>query len=84
MFSGLQFRLSKRVAQGRWIAVGPSEGFAIGAVDVSTEQSLEFVGLSAQPSAWGPGGELPGPSFAELDPVTASELLADLTELVAR
>jgi hypothetical protein len=55
-----------------------------GAVDVSTEQSLEFVGLSEQPSAWDPPGEPSKPAFAELDPVAASELLADLTELVAR
>ncbi|WP_455357120.1 DUF4132 domain-containing protein [Streptomyces sp. SYSU K217416] len=84
MFAGVQFCLSKRVAKDRWIIVTPSEGFTIGAVDVSTEQSLEFIGLSEQPSARNPPGELSRPAFAELDPVTASELLADLTELVAR
>ncbi|MDW6056994.1 DUF4132 domain-containing protein [Streptomyces sp. FXJ1.4098] len=84
MFAGVQCRLSKRVAKDRWIVVSPSEGFTIGAVDVSTEQSLEFIGLSEQPSAWDPPGEPSRLAFAELDPVTASELLADLTELVAR
>ncbi|MGW1785932.1 DUF4132 domain-containing protein [Streptomyces sp. NPDC002143] len=84
MFAGVQCWLSKRVAKDRWIIVSPSEGFTIGAVDVSTEQSLEFIGLSEQPSAWSPPGELSRLAFAELDPVTASELLADLTELVAR
>ncbi|WP_210435244.1 DUF4132 domain-containing protein [Saccharopolyspora sp. ASAGF58] len=84
MFAGVQCWLSKRVAKDRWIIVSPSEGFTIGAVDVSTEQTLEFIGLSEQPSAWNPPGELSRLAFAELDPVTASELLADLTELVAR
>ncbi|MEU5640976.1 DUF4132 domain-containing protein [Streptomyces milbemycinicus] len=84
MFAGVQCQLSKRVAKDRWIVVSPSEGFTLGAVDVSTEQSLEFIGLSEQPSAWDPPGEPSRLAFAELDPVTASELLADLTELVAR
>ncbi|MGO4429977.1 hypothetical protein AB4Z54_67320, partial [Streptomyces sp. MCAF7] len=84
MFGGVQCRLSKRVAKDRWIVVSPSEGFTIGAVDVSTEQSLAFIGLSEQPSAWDPPGEPSRLAFAELDAVTASELLADLTELVAR
>ncbi|MDH6624661.1 putative DNA-binding WGR domain protein [Streptomyces sp. LBL] len=84
MFAGVQCRLSKRVAKDRWIIVSPSDGFRLGAVDVSTEQSLEFIGLSEQPSAWNPPGEPSRLAFAGLDPVTASELLADLTELVAR
>ncbi|MFB9838253.1 DUF4132 domain-containing protein, partial [Actinoallomurus acaciae] len=84
MFAGVQCRLSKRVAKDRWIVVGPSEGFTIGAVDVSTEQSLEFIGLSEQPGAWSPPGEPSRLAFADLDPVTASEVLADLTDLVAR
>lgn len=84
MFAGVQCRLSKRVAKDRWIVVSPSEGFTLGAVDVSAEQSLEFIGLSEQPSAWDPPGEPSRLAFAELDPVIASELLADLTELVAR
>ncbi|MFJ9161547.1 DUF4132 domain-containing protein [Streptomyces griseoviridis] len=83
MFGGLQCQLSKRVAKNRWIVVSPSEGFTIGAVDVTGDQSLEYVGLSDQPSAWSPRGEPAHLTFAELDQVTASELLADLTELTA-
>lgn len=84
MFAGVRCWLSKRVAKDRWGIVSPSVGFTIGAVDVSTEQSLEFVGLSEQPSAWDPPGEPSRLAFAELDPVAASELLADLTEPVTR
>ncbi|WP_432109858.1 DUF4132 domain-containing protein [Streptomyces sp. AA1529] len=82
MFAGYQGQLSKPVGKNRWIVVSPSEGFIIGAVDASTEQSLEYIGLTDQPTAWTPSGEPSRPTFAELDPVTTSELLADLTELV--
>lgn len=84
MFGGVQVWLTKRVAKDRWVVISPSEGFAIGAVDVASEQSLEYIGLSGRPSAWDPPREPSTLAFTELDPVTVSEVLADLTELVAR
>jgi hypothetical protein len=40
--------------------------------------------LCGPPDASDPDPEPSGPAFAELDPVTVSEVLADLTELVTR
>ncbi|MFF5565950.1 DUF4132 domain-containing protein [Streptomyces sp. NPDC012623] len=84
MFAGVQCWMSKRVAKDRWVIVIPSDGFKIGAVDLSAEQSLLHIGLSVRPSAWDQPGEPARLAFAELDPVAVSELLSDLAELVAR
>lgn len=84
VFAGIQLCLSERVATDRWAVIGPSEGFVIGAVDISSEQTLERIELCGHPRASDPAQEPSGPAFAELDPVTVSEVLADLTELVTR
>jgi hypothetical protein len=84
MFAGVQLGLSKRVAENRWVVLGLSEGFVIGAVDATSEQTLEGMELYGPPGGPDPVREPSGPAFVELDPVTVSEVLTDLTELVTR
>ncbi|MFR9729048.1 DUF4132 domain-containing protein [Saccharopolyspora sp. MS10] len=83
MFAGIQPHLAKRVGKNRWLVIGPSEGFRLGNIDPTVEQTLDFVGLADHPSSWGPSGDTPL-SFTELDPVTTSELLAELAALAER
>jgi hypothetical protein len=62
------------------VVIGLEPGIAIGAMDVFPEQKLESISL--KDSSWQHGGQ--GQiSLGRLDPIAASELIRDLTELTA-
>ncbi|GAB2584949.1 hypothetical protein GCM10027168_17170 [Streptomyces capparidis] len=80
--NGIQGWLTKAVAPDRWVVLGLDPGIAIGTLDLWPEQTLRHVWIDDRPDGhWTPRGAL---RFAELDPVAASELVADLTDLTAQ
>ncbi|WP_030542014.1 DUF4132 domain-containing protein [Streptomyces albus] len=81
--AGVECWITRQVAEKRWVILNPSDGIAVGAIDIFPEQKVEAVWLHNRPGDWSPphqGVELP---FADIDPVILSEVIADLTELTA-
>ncbi|MBG6141574.1 DUF4132 domain-containing protein [Longispora fulva] len=78
---GIQAWMHMVVAGGRAIVVNLDPGIAAGAVTELPEQRVEHVWVNDGPTGdWCPRGSL---RLGDLDPVTASELLRDLTEVTA-
>ncbi|MFD5434207.1 WGR and DUF4132 domain-containing protein [Kitasatospora sp. NPDC127067] len=78
--AGVERWLSRRVGPDRYVVLAPEHGIAVGMHDVYPEQQVETVWLDTRPGDyWTHNRTLP--TFAELDPVIASEVIADLTEL---
>ncbi|HET9139476.1 DUF4132 domain-containing protein [Actinophytocola sp.] len=76
---GVELWVFRPVSGGMAVVVDLDPGIAVGAVDEFPEQKVEKVWLNdKEVGDWVPAGRL---TFAALDPVTASEVLADLTEL---
>ncbi|MFE9423757.1 hypothetical protein ACFYNO_12445 [Kitasatospora sp. NPDC006697] len=80
--AGVEAWLSKPLADGCHLVVELAEGIPVGAVDLFPEQTLEAVWLDTAPGSYWPAREHPL-LFGGLDPVTASELLADLAAATA-
>jgi hypothetical protein len=78
--AGIEPFISRRLPGGRYIVIDLDPGIAVGAVDSLPDQTLEAVGLASRPEQRWLGGGATG-SFADLDPVTVSEILADLATL---
>ncbi|MFG2919663.1 DUF4132 domain-containing protein [Kitasatospora sp. NPDC048298] len=78
--AGVERWLSRRVGPNRYVVLAPEDGIAVGAHDAYPEQRVETVWLDVRPGDYWTRGRT-FPTFAELDPVTASEMIADLTEL---
>ncbi|MFG2000711.1 DUF4132 domain-containing protein [Spirillospora sp. NPDC048911] len=78
--AGVERWISRQVSAGRHVVLDLNPGFAIGMLDEFPEQKLEYVWISARPDDYLPRVGTPY-TFGELDPVTASEVLADLTSL---
>jgi predicted DNA-binding WGR domain protein len=76
---GVEDRILRPVPGGRTVIVELEPGIAVGVVDEFPEQKIQRVWLNPNSDGyWYTDGALP---FGELDPVTASEVLAELTEL---
>ncbi|MEV5408178.1 DUF4132 domain-containing protein [Thermopolyspora sp. NPDC052614] len=80
--AGVQGWISRQVAADRHVVIDLDPGIAIGAVDLKPEQTLMYVRLGDRPADYWPSHGTDR-TFGELDPVIASEVLADLTELTA-
>ncbi|WP_371501822.1 DUF4132 domain-containing protein [Kitasatospora sp. NBC_00374] len=78
--AGVERWLSRRVGPDRYVVLAPEHGIAVGMHDVYPEQRVETVWLDIRPGDYWTHNRT-FPTFAELDPVTASEVIADLTEL---
>ncbi|GAA2070655.1 DUF4132 domain-containing protein [Actinomadura alba] len=77
---GVECWISRETPGGLHIVISLDPGIQAGHVQMLPEQRLEHVWLGAQPGDYDP--DRVGPyAFGELDPVTASEILTDLTEL---
>jgi hypothetical protein len=78
--AGIERWISRQVTEGRYVVIDLDPGIAVGVVDALPEQTLQYVWLGDRPTDFWPSR---GASrrFGELDPATASEVLADLTEL---
>ncbi|MFJ8128916.1 WGR and DUF4132 domain-containing protein [Streptomyces hydrogenans] len=81
--AGVERWFHRRLGPECHLVVQLEPGIAVGMLDEFPDQTLDTVRLDTRP-----GDHLPGRAhplrFADLDPVTVSELLADLTELTAR
>ncbi|GAB3964476.1 hypothetical protein GCM10029978_025060 [Actinoallomurus acanthiterrae] len=78
--AGVEHFIFKELPDGRYAVIDLDPGIAVGAIDVLPEQKLDVVWLADAPQDYRPNRGTTR-RFGELDPVTASELLADLTEL---
>ncbi|WP_242894688.1 DUF4132 domain-containing protein [Actinomadura litoris] len=77
---GVECWISRRLAPDRFAVIDLHPGIVAGAVEAEPEQTLAAVRLAERP-AWPRPGDPSPHRFGALDPVTASELLADLTTL---
>ncbi|MER7584183.1 DUF4132 domain-containing protein [Kitasatospora sp. NPDC097691] len=78
--NGVEQWLSRRVGPNLYVVIAPEEGIAVGMFDSYPEQRVETVWLDRRPGDYWTHNRT-FPTFAELDPVIASEVIADLTEL---
>ncbi|MFV2171689.1 DUF4132 domain-containing protein [Actinomadura sp. LOL_016] len=77
--------LVRPAEDGRHVVVTLKTGLFVGYVSESGDQTLEAVWIGTDPAPDGFAHENPGRercTFADLDPVTASEILGDLTAVV--
>ncbi|MGC7096534.1 DUF4132 domain-containing protein [Amycolatopsis lurida] len=79
--NGMRPWLFRRVGEAHAVVVGLDPGIPFGLVDEFPEQRITAVWLNDRPHGE-PLPRVPGPCFGSLDPVTASEVLAELTELI--
>jgi len=80
--AGIQGSISRAAGEGRFIVVGLDPGIAVGAPDMFPEHRLCSIWIADRPDSWGRRHADPV-RFGDLDPVTASEVIADLTELTS-
>jgi hypothetical protein len=78
--AGVERWIAKQLPDGRFVVIDLDPGIAVGAIDMLPEQKLDVVWLADAPQDYWPNRGITH-RFGELDPMTASELLADLTEL---
>ena len=79
--NGVERWLSRNLGPGRYVVLEPEYGLAVGMVTaVGENQNIDRVWLAEGPGDYRSNLEYPL-RFADLDPVTASEVLADLTWL---
>ncbi|QKG20389.1 DUF4132 domain-containing protein [Actinomadura verrucosospora] len=73
--------ISRRVADGRYVVIDLDPGISVGAVDATGDhQTLDYVWFATEPTDYRPRKGTPL-KFGDLDPVMASEILADLDTL---
>lgn len=80
--NGVERWLSRRLGRHCYLVIAPDEGIAVGMVGEFPDQVLETVWLDTTPGDYWFSRSHPL-TFADLDAVVASEVLADLTELTA-
>jgi predicted DNA-binding WGR domain protein len=80
--AGVERWFHRRVGHDRHVVIGLHEGIAVGAVDVFPDQTFETVWIDSAPGDYWSGRTYPL-RFGDLDPITASEILTDLTEVTA-
>lgn len=78
--AGVERWISKRLGDDRYLVVALDTGIAVGVVEMFPDQILETVWLDERPGDYWCGGDH-ALRFGELDAVTLSELLVDLTGL---
>ncbi|NDU73908.1 DUF4132 domain-containing protein [Actinomadura sp. DSM 109109] len=79
--AGVERWIHRHVADRRYVVIDLDPGFAVGALDATGDhQVLEYVWLAEEPTDFWPAKGTPL-TFGELHPVTASEILSDLTAL---
>ncbi|MFD4377223.1 DUF4132 domain-containing protein [Streptomyces sp. NPDC058486] len=80
--AGVERWFSRRLAPERHLVIELEPGIAVGVIDEFPDQTLRTVWLDTHPGDHWPSRTYPL-RFADLDPVTVSELLTDLTELTS-
>ena len=82
--AGIERWFSKRLGDDCYLVIALNDGIAVGMVDYFPDQTFETVWLAAAPDDYMPNHRSYTQRLGDLDPVTASELLADLTEVTAK
>ncbi len=81
--AGIQGWIWRATPAGRAIVVDLDPGIPVGALDILPEQQIASIWINDGPAGgWRP--RQPHRAFGDLDTVTASEMLRDLTEVLAR
>ncbi|MFC8721667.1 WGR and DUF4132 domain-containing protein [Kitasatospora sp. NPDC057198] len=80
--AGVERWFSKRLGDRCHLVIALDEGIAVGMLDEFPDQTFETVWLDSSPGDHSSRHEYPL-RYGDLDPVTASELLADLEEVTA-
>ncbi|MEV7026812.1 DUF4132 domain-containing protein, partial [Kitasatospora sp. NPDC093558] len=80
--AGIERWFSKKLGEGLHLVIALNEGIWVGVVDEFPDQVFETVWLDRSPRDFWRNTQYPA-TFGELDPVVASELLADLEEVTA-
>ncbi|GLW68343.1 hypothetical protein Kpho02_06420 [Kitasatospora phosalacinea] len=80
--AGVERWFSKRLGEGCHLVIQLDEGIAVGLVDMFPDQTFEAVWLDSAPGDHWSSRDYPL-RYGDLDPVAASELLADLEEVTA-
>jgi hypothetical protein len=81
--NGVECWLSRKLGPDCHVVLEPEDGIAVGMPDgVYDEQAIRNIWLAAEPDYYSPRSVYPL-KFGGLDPVTASEVLADLTWLTS-
>ncbi|MEO6090285.1 MAG: DUF4132 domain-containing protein [Umezawaea sp.] len=78
--AGVECWITRPLPDGGSVVVNLDPGIAVGVVTMFEEQKLTDVWLNDRGGEWHRRG---GRAFGELDPITASEVLADLTSLTS-
>ncbi|MFC3575855.1 DUF4132 domain-containing protein [Streptomyces yaanensis] len=81
--AGVERWFHRRIDEDHYLVIGLDEGIAVGVVDMFPDQTFETVWLDSSPGDYRQSHTHPL-RFGDLDPVIASELLADLTEVTAK
>nr|WBO80155.1 DUF4132 domain-containing protein [Streptomyces sp. SBE_14.2] len=81
--AGVENWFLRRLDENRYLVIDLDPGIAVGAVDMLGDQTFRAVWLSETPHNFWRGSDSKAP-FSGIDPVIASELLADLTEVTAQ
>jgi len=80
--AGIQGSIFRAIGEGHFVVIGLDPGIAVGSPDIFPEHELAAVHIADHPDGWGRRDVNPL-RFGDLDPVTASEVIADLTELTS-
>jgi hypothetical protein len=78
--NGVENEISKKLGENLYLVIDLDGGIAIGAISEIPDQKLDAVALATRPDRYSASKDN-GLRFGDLDPVVASELLADLTDL---
>ncbi|MFJ5881623.1 DUF4132 domain-containing protein [Kitasatospora cineracea] len=81
--AGVECWFSKPLPDGRHLVIELDPGIAVGIVNELGDQSFDAVWLGPSPGGYRPNRRDYRDRLGDLDPVVASELLADLEELTA-
>jgi hypothetical protein len=80
--AGFQGSISRPAGPGRFIVIGLDPGIVAGDPDAFPEIRLDSISITDRADGYVPRGTGPVP-FGALDPVTASEVIAELTGLTS-
>jgi hypothetical protein len=81
--NGVERWFSRPIARDRHLVIALDDGIAVGMVDEVPDQTLETLWIDTAPGDYWRSHTYPH-RLGEIDPVIASEILADLTDITAK
>jgi hypothetical protein len=80
---GVQGTISREAGEGRFIVIDLDPGIAVGSPEIFPEHELAAIWITQAPDGCGRRDDEDPLRFGDLDAVTASEVIAELTELTS-